>query len=219
MATRKRSSKRQEPTKQTAGPAHPPQITKARRDAIWRAVPGLPGVVFWRQKLLVPLAESTFAPLGRPSDESRAKEISEALRLLVEEGYGELTHIEIETPRRTISCLATNPDFWKWLQDAASIPSVADGPVGKDGFRWESTECHGLRPVAHRLLSVLWSARDHSAVFRDLKKLVWETHKGRISSDMVGSVRREVNRFFEKNAIPFKVTVKQDRVTLVRVPQ
>ncbi len=219
MATRKRSSKRQEPTKQTAGPAHPPKITKARRDAIWRALPGLPGVVFWRQKLLVPLAETTFAPLRRPSDQERADGISEALRLLVEEGYGELTHVEIETPRRTISCLATNPDFWKWLQDAASIPSLADGPVGDNWFRWENRECHGLRPLAHRLLSVLWSARDHSAAFGDLKKLVWENRKGRVSSDMVGSARREVNRFFEKNAIPFKVAIKRDRVSLVRLRQ
>jgi hypothetical protein len=219
MAPRKRSSKPQELSKQAAAPKPPPKITKARRDAIWRALPGLPGVVFWRQKLLVPLAESTFAPLHKRSDQGRADEISEALRLLVVEGYGELTHIETEVPRRPISCMATNPDFWKWLQDAASLPSLADGPVGDDGFRWESRECHGLRPLAHRLLAFLWHARDHSAVFSDLKELVWGNREARISSDMVGSVRRELNRFFEGNAIPFKVTVKRDRVTLVRLRQ
>ena len=165
---------------------------------------------------MVPLAESTFAPLAKPSDAQRADEISEALRLLVDEGYGKLAHVETEVPRRPVSCLATNPDFWKWLQDSASIPSRADGPVGDDGFRWESREFRGLRPLSHRLIVFLWSTHDHSAVFRDLKELVWKDRKARISSGMVGSVRRELNRFFEKNAIPLSVTVKQDRVTLAR---
>jgi hypothetical protein len=219
MAPRKHSSKPQGLSEQAAAPKPPPRIAQARRDAIWRALPGLPGVTFWRHRLVIPLTESTFAPLHKRSDQGRAEEISEALRLLVVEGYGELTHIEIEVPRRPISCMATNPDFWKWLQNAASLPSRADGPVGDDGFRWESRECHGLRPLAHRLLTFLWNARDHSAGFSDLKESVWEDREARISSDMVGSVRRGLNRFFEGNAIPFKVTAKRDRVTLVRLGQ
>ena len=80
-----------------------------------------------------------------------------------------------------------------------------DGPFPPDGFRWKGQEYLGLTPLPSRLLGFLWQQPNLSARFEDLAEPVWRDRNRGINSNMVGSCRRDANKFLESNDIPFLV--------------
>ncbi len=97
-----------------------------------------------------------------------------------------------------------------------------DGPIGKSGFRWHEKEKTGLRPDAFQLVSHLWKAIDRTSTWDDLAEPVFDEHEGDyVTSDRLGSVRRDANNFFQNNGFPFKVklSVKLRKAELEQMPE
>lgn len=81
-----------------------------------------------------------------------------------------------------------------------------DGPVPYEGFRWEGRVYQGLRNKAWMLVACLWKKRTRQADDDQLVPDVWDDVQD-VSKDSAGSVRREVNKFFNDNGLPFSILV------------
>jgi len=92
--------------------------------------------------------------------------------------------------------------------EGQEVPEPRRGPVPPDGFEWDGVKRRGLTGVPWRLVDFLWSKRGHVAAFDDLAGPVWQDAEGFVTSDMAGSARSDANRFFTKNALPIKLTIK-----------
>lgn len=78
-----------------------------------------------------------------------------------------------------------------------------DGPFPPTGFRYKGREGRDCRPLPWRLIDYLWSQRDRSASFNELAEPVWGDKGRLIDPNMLGSARREANKFFRKHGFPF----------------
>ncbi len=97
-----------------------------------------------------------------------------------------------------------------------------DGPIGTSGFRWQKKEKTGLRPDSFQLVSHLWKAIDRTSTWDDLAEPVFDEHEGDyVTSNRLGSVRRDANQFFQTHGFPFKVklSVKLRKAELEQMPE
>src|SRR6516165_8495928 len=81
----------------------------------------------------------------------------------------------------------------------------ADGPCGTDGFRFGGAEHRRMNPTAWRLVRYLWEQSSHDADWKFLAAPVFGDREELVTEGMVGSARREANKFFESKNIPFRV--------------
>jgi hypothetical protein len=89
-----------------------------------------------------------------------------------------------------------------------------DRPVAPDSFCFSGTTYCGLSPLPFAMLKTLWRARNRTLEFRDLAGPVWRDPAWPVTSDNVGQHRKTLNKFFDANALPFRVEISGDYVSL-----
>jgi len=83
------------------------------------------------------------------------------------------------------------------------------------GFVYGGKLFEGCTKKPWRLINLLWKKRGRWSNFSSLADAnadepVWD-HAVDVSPKVVGSARKQANKFFSKNAIPFRVETKEDR--------
>jgi hypothetical protein len=87
--------------------------------------------------------------------------------------------------------------------DKDQTPSQ-DGPVIPDGFSWKGKTYHGLPEKPFRAVEHLWNCRDRVAPYQELAEPVYGDREADLIPDnAIGGFRREINKFFRRNDIPF----------------
>lgn len=89
-----------------------------------------------------------------------------------------------------------------------------DAPTPPDGFTYKGQKFQGLTPKPMRLIIHLWIQTNRTSRFDDLADPVWGDRNEIVTKDAVGSLRRQANKFFKDNNIPFRVTINEPHVTL-----
>lgn len=123
---------------------------------------------------------------------------------------------------RGAACLAD----WRLRQGAgesAEIPNKLptesrDGPEPPDGFNYAGQTYHGLARKPFAALSFLWRHRNRTAQRCELAEPVWESHAVDVDVDIaenaIEGLRKEINRFFRDNSIPWHTTFRTGYLSL-----
>ena len=189
------------------------------------------------------VADSTILSVEHLGDESLVEKIKAARRLGFEFATllcdrPALSTVAVENwtvprYRQLFDDLSALEHEFKLLGDAPTEHDVAaetaspngkkpDGPFGTSGFRWHTREKTGLRPDSFQLVSHLWNAIDRTSTWDDLAEPVFDEHEGDyVTSDRLGSVRRDANKFFQTKGFPFKVklSVRLRKAELEQMPE
>jgi hypothetical protein len=97
-------------------------------------------------------------------------------------------------------------------ESPASIP-WPDGP-GESGFFWWRGHPYHLSPLRFRMLSVLWSASEHTLSMEDVLLRVWGIGPARITTRHVGTLRVTASRTVEALAgTGIEIHVRRDRIS------
>jgi hypothetical protein len=110
-------------------------------------------------------------------------------------------------------CVGSTPRLWEWWNED-SADAIAAGPVPPSGFRYRTRIYEALTPKQFALIEHLWKCEHRTARFQELAEPVWRDHARDVTNDMVGSLRREVNHFFDSHDIPFKIQIAGGKVSL-----
>lgn len=102
----------------------------------------------------------------------------------------------------------------------AEPTQLPDGPEPPDGFNHQGQTYRGLATKPFLAVSFLWGRRNKSARSDELAGPVWQDHEHELDPDRVAiqGLRREINRFFRKNRIPWHAMVKADHLCLREGP-
>lgn len=95
------------------------------------------------------------------------------------------------------------------------MTQLDDGPVSPDGFFFDGVMYRLRKPLAWRLINHLWHARSRRASVDSLAIGVWGDAEHDISYLAVATLRRDANRFFVQNCLPFRMKVGQDVAMLI----
>lgn len=114
------------------------------------------------------------------------------------------------------SCELTMAEAEQLLRESGT--KRTDGPIA-DGFRWRGSDYIGLTRKPWLVIDFLWKQTSRVAAFGELAEPVWGDRGRFISTNKVGSARREVNKFFKDHGIPFRVTINGRTVTLMQVSE
>lgn len=99
--------------------------------------------------------------------------------------------------------------------DAGVLPpgpkdSSDDGPIPPNAFRWQGEEYYGLSRKPWLLVAHMWPRKNKSSDDQALVASgIWDDLRD-VTKDSVGSVRRDANRFFRENRLPWSVTISKD---------
>jgi hypothetical protein len=93
--------------------------------------------------------------------------------------------------------------------------NMENGPIDPDGFSWDGKQYHGLAKKPFLAIRYIWNQPNRSAIINDLAEPIWEDHEISPYENMVGGVRREINKFFRDNEIPLSATVKNGFLALI----
>ena len=101
------------------------------------------------------------------------------------------------------------------IQESGAKPPVGDGPIAPDGFRWNGKEYRGLSKKPFFALRFLWDLPCRCAEFPDLAEPVWQDHEFTPDRSNAGTIRRELNKFFEDNHLPWISKVSNGSLCLL----
>lgn len=155
---------------------------------------------------------------GKPSDledlvHAVELEVTERIRRQYHEGRAR-SELEIEAVRKGSPAGA----FPQAPPEGAPPPPPSsqppDGPLPPNGFAWKGIRHTGLPLKPWRLVRHLWGLPNRACDFEDLAEPVWDDHELPPGLGQVSSARSTVNAFFEKNAIPIRVRIKNRFVHL-----
>jgi hypothetical protein len=93
-----------------------------------------------------------------------------------------------------------------------------DGPIPPDKFAFGGTIYPLVSPLVWRLLHHVWKSPSRQASVDSLAKAVWEDATHSVSYLAVASLRRNANRFFKTNNLPFMMRTSQEAVFVVVKP-
>ncbi len=96
--------------------------------------------------------------------------------------------------------------------------NMNDGPVSPDKFAFGGRFYPLGSPLVWRLLSHVWKSPGRRASVDSLAKAVWEDVTHSVSYLAVASLRRNTNRFFKTNNLPFMMRTSQEVVYVVARP-
>ncbi len=83
-----------------------------------------------------------------------------------------------------------------------------DGPEPPDGFMHAGQIHRGLARKPFLAISFLWPRRNKTARREELAEPVWEDHAFDQDESAVEGLRKQINRFFRQNAIPWHASFK-----------
>ena len=106
-------------------------------------------------------------------------------------------------------------DSVRWMVQKEIAPEP-DGPVRPESFRWDRELYSGLIGLAWNLVYHLWNfPGDGGVPFSELGEPVWGDDEVIVDPDSnLGALRRNANKFFRDNKLPFRVKIKNRRVEL-----
>lgn len=93
--------------------------------------------------------------------------------------------------------------------------ATSDGPVPPDKFVFAGVTYEVQSPLVWRLISHVWHRPSRRASVDSLAEGVWGNPKHDISYLALATLRRNANRFFSKNDLPFKMKAGRDGVVLL----
>ena len=93
-----------------------------------------------------------------------------------------------------------------------------DGPIPPDTFSFDGIAYSLRSPLVWRLLHHVWSKPGRQASVDSLAKAVWGDATHSVSYLAVASLRRNANRFFKANKLPFMMRTSQETVYVVGKP-
>ncbi len=90
-----------------------------------------------------------------------------------------------------------------------------DGPCGSNQWRHDGEVLAGTMQVgAWKMVKHLWGQPEHVARFDDLLVPVYGDPEHIADDNAFGTLRREANKFFKNNGIPWKASLKKGTVSL-----
>ena len=92
---------------------------------------------------------------------------------------------------------------------------IEDGPMQPDRFAFGGEFYRIPTPLLWRLINHVWLAPGRRASVDSLAEAVWGDRKHDISYLALASLRRNANRFFSRNNLPFRMRTSQDAVMLL----
>ncbi len=84
---------------------------------------------------------------------------------------------------------------------------LKDGPVPPDKFRFAGTTYGSLGPKPYWLIYVLWNASNRTATKEEIAEKVWGDPNVELDQNDLGSARKQANKFFRDQSIPYKVEI------------
>jgi hypothetical protein len=90
-----------------------------------------------------------------------------------------------------------------------------DGPVAPDKFAYGGGVYIVQSQLVWRLISHVWKKPGHRASVDSLAEGVWGNPKHDISYLALATLRRNANRFFTTNNLPFKMRAGRDGVVIL----
>ena len=93
-----------------------------------------------------------------------------------------------------------------------------NGPIPPDRFVFGGKTYPLGAPLVWRLLHHVWKSPSRQASVDSLATAVWKDATHSVSYLAVASLRRNVNRFFKINNLPFMMRTSQDAVYVVVKP-
>lgn len=107
------------------------------------------------------------------------------------------------------------------VRSASKSPSpepLRDGPEPPDGFNYAGRTYFGLARKPFLAVAFLWPLPNRTARRDELAEPVWEDHADTPSESAVEGLRKEINRFFRANGIPWHTVFKLDYLCLREGP-
>ena len=94
--------------------------------------------------------------------------------------------------------------------------TIQDGPHPPDQFAFDGSVYQIRTGLLWRLIDHVWRQPERRASVDSLAKEVWNDAGHDISYLSLASLRRDANRFFRNNNLPFKMQARQEAVMLLR---
>lgn len=98
------------------------------------------------------------------------------------------------------------------------VTDTKDGPISPDKFAFSGTVFPLGSPLVWRLLNHVWQSPSRRVSVDSLARAVWDDVSHSVSYLAVASLRRNTNRFFKANNLPFMMRTSQEAVYVVAKP-
>lgn len=95
---------------------------------------------------------------------------------------------------------------------------IKNGPITPDKFAYAGVVYPVNTPLVWRLIDHVWRKPGRRVSVDSLAQGVWSDANHDISYLALATLRRNANRFFKSNSLPFQMRTRQEEVMLLNTP-